>query len=153
MTTTTPTDAVLPLNVRIWVYRAAIVLGALIFAAALVLKYTGHDTIDGVVIDPFSGIVGLILSGLGYLAHANLTNGPGILKALEGDIPVTAEVIADGEKVIAKVEAIAKADPDLTNLLRADLVAAAKKTGYVGSLSKKNKAALIAIINGAEKGA
>lgn len=66
--------------------------------------------------------------------------------------PIVAEVITDGEKVVAKVEAEAKANPATAKVLRAELVAEAKRLGL--PTNKKNKAELTAAIADAKsKGA
>jgi hypothetical protein len=145
-----PADAavLLPATARVWVYRVAIVLGALVFLAAIVLKATGHGTIDGVSIDPETGIVALVLAGLGALAHANLANGPAILDAIEGTSPKVTEVVDAAEKVADKAHELATEDPDLTKLLRADLIKLLPPGVTPG---KKTKAELIEIITSATR--
>lgn len=147
-----PTDAavLLPATARVWVYRTAIILGALVFLAAIILKATGHGTIDGVTVDPETGIVALILAALGALAHANLANGPAILDAIEGTSPKVAEVVDAAEKVADKAHELAAEDPDLTKLLRAELV---KMLPPGVTPGKKTKAELADIITAAKKGA
>lgn len=147
-------DRILPKRARVWVYRVAIALGAIIFVAAIVLDATGHGTIDGVRIDTETGVVGLILSALGTLAHANLSTGPGILEAIESEVPVVAEVVPELEKIKAtmklKIEDIKRADPDLTAMLVKDLRAKAKDLGLTG-YSSQTKAELITAIKAATK--
>jgi hypothetical protein len=159
MSTTTPgttytaelgtVDRILPARARVWVYRIAVILGALVFVAALILKATGHGQIGDITIDPETGLVGLILAGLGALAHVNLSTGPGILEAIESEVPVVAEVVADGEQVAARIRQAARAEPDLTALTLKELQAEARRLGIAPS--HKTKTVLRDLIEEARK--
>lgn len=142
-------DRILPKPARVWAYRIAVLVGAVVFVAALVLKVTGHGQIGGVTIDPETGIVGLILAGLGALAHVNLSTGPGVLAAIESEVPQVTTIVRDAEQVAVKVEAAAKAHPDLTAMTLKELSAEAKRLGIAPS--HKTKAELRDLIDAARK--
>lgn len=142
-------DRILPKRARVWVYRVAVLVGGLVFAAALILKVTGHGQIGDVTIDPETGIVGLILAGLGALAHVNLSTGPGVLAAIEAEVPEVTTIVHDAEQVAVKVEAAAKAHPDLTALTLKELQAEAKRLGIAPS--HKTKAELRDLIDAARR--
>jgi len=141
------TDALLPLAARKWVYRTAIILGGIVFLVAIILDVTGHKVVDGITIDPETGVVALILAALGTLAHQNLGNGPAILDAIEGTSPKVAEVVDAAQTTVAKAQELAAAHPDLTSLTRAELVKLLPATVKPG---KKTKAELVALIKAAE---
>ena len=145
-------DKILPASARVWVYRVAIFLGGLIFVAAIILDATGHPVVAGVKVDPSTGVVALVLAALGALAHANLSSGPGILEAIESEVPVITTIVADAEKVVTEVETKVKAvetlDPDLDSMLKKDLQDIARKRGIPVS---QTKPALIAAIKAATK--
>jgi hypothetical protein len=140
-------DRILPKRARVWVYRVAVILGALVFVAALVLKITGHGQIGDVTIDPETGLVGLILAGLGALAHVNLSTGPGVLAAIESEVPQVTTIVRDAEQVAVKVKAAAAAHPDLTTMTLKELAAEAKRLGIAPS--HKTKAELRDLITAA----
>lgn len=150
------TDAILPAKARVWVYRVAIALGALVFVAAIVLKATGHGTINGVALDPETGIVALVLAALGALAHANLSTGPGILAAIEDAEPKVGEVVSEVEtevkQVVKKAKAAETVDPELAGMLVKDVRAEAKRLKIPGYTSKSADV-LRVLITSARKGA
>jgi len=154
-TVVTDLDNILPARVRRWVWEAAIVLGAIVFAASLVLvvvKSLGGTSVFGVPIDTVAGVFGLVLAALSVLARANMTNGPGVLAAIEELEPklttVVDEVEADAKEIVEKVEAVKDADPALADMLVDDLRKRAKDLNLAG-YSKLKKADLITAIKAA----
>jgi len=154
-TVVTDLDNLLPAKVRRYVWETAIILGAILFAASLVLvvvKSLGGTSVFGVPIDTVAGVFGLILAALSVLARANMTNGPGVLAAIEELEPklttVVDEVEADAKEIVEKVEAVKDADPALADMLVDDLRKKAKDLNLTG-YSKLKKADLITAIKAA----
>jgi hypothetical protein len=72
-----------------------------------------------------------------------------VLAAIESEVPQVTTIVRDAEQVAVKVEAAAKAHPDLTAMTLKELEAEAKRLGIAPS--HKTKAVLIDLIAAARK--
>lgn len=157
MSTTTPSVtteidsllARLPVKARHWIYLAAIVIGGVIFVVTITLDAVGHGHIGGLNLNPATGIVGAILTLLGMLAHANLSSGPGILAAIEDEVPAVSQVVSEATADVEKVKAVVEAHPEIETYTVKVLKTELAKVGITTGLSSKTKAELQTLLRDA----
>jgi hypothetical protein len=125
--------AMLQPKTRHRLYNAGIYLGALLFAAAGVLKLLHHNVFHVlgavVVIDPETGVVGVLVLAISSVARVHLNSPAGVAAALATTSPKVAEVIGAVEKAAAGAEQVIDEHPEVADMTVAVLRAELRKLG------------------------